>query len=284
MGRLAVLAAAAVLVLSGCMSSGSTAGAEKPVIVVAAFGSSYESGQANLNDFDKALREAYPDNEIVWGFTASFIVNKLIKEGTETVFDSEVPVRYIGDTIAAVQAEGVKEVVLVNLMLMVGQEYREAMDIPTRGLNVKYVHPMLYYPENIQNIVNALESEFATDGGATVICAHGNEAYPEYNAELIQMDRYLRENYDNTYLAVMEGTPEFDPVLESILDSEVDHVNFIPLMMTFGDHMSNDVMGDEEDSFKTQIGLPAEAANSLASLDVIQDLVIQKIDLSMSQF
>ncbi|MDC7241158.1 MAG: sirohydrochlorin cobaltochelatase, partial [Spirochaetales bacterium] len=166
----------------------------------------------------------------------------------------------------------------------VGGEYREAMGIPTTGLNVKYVHPMLYYPENIQNIITALEGEFATGNGATIVCAHGNEKYPEYNAELIQMDQYLRENYDNAYVAVMEGTPEFDPVMETVLESDVDHIKFITFMMTFGDHMSNDVMGDEEDSFKTQIGLPAECSDGLASLPAVQALIVQKIDQTLAQF
>ena len=266
------MAAVIFTLFSGCQSVAKSAEQSQPTIVVAAFGSSYETGQKNLEDFDKALRAAYPDNDIAWGFTANFIVKKLQKEGVETLFESKVPVRHISDTLADLAAEGKEDVVIVSFMLMVGAEYREVMSQPTKGLNAKYVHPLLYYPENIQNVVTALEGEFGTDGTATVLCAHGNEAHPEYNAELIQINNYLRENYDNTYLTVMEGTPAFEPVKSGIEASGAQKVKYVTFMLTYGDHMSNDVMGEEEDSMKTRIGLPGECSDGLASLPLVQNL------------
>ena len=280
----AVLIISAVIALAGCATTKESAVSENPVILIAAFGSSYESGQANLNDFDKAVRAAFPENEVTWGFTASFIVDKLKSEGTETLFESKVPVKKIADAMADLAADGKTNVVVVNFLLMVGQEYREVLDVPTTGLNVKYVHPLLYYPENIQNIVTALEGEFGGADEATIVCAHGNEAHPEYNAELIQIDQYLKENYKNTYLTVMEGTPEFEPVKEAVAESGVKSVKYVTFMLTYGDHMSNDVMGDEEDAMKVRIGLPAESSNGLASVPTVQELFISKIKLALGQF
>ncbi|HAK47295.1 MAG TPA: hypothetical protein DCO79_15425 [Spirochaeta sp.] len=280
----ALIIAIAAIALTGCLTTDKASNDSKPVILIAAFGSSYESGQKNLEDFDKAVRAAFPENEVTWGFTASFIVKKLKKQGVDTLFESQVPVRGIADAVADLAAEGKTNVVVVNFLLMVGQEYREVLDVPTSGLNVKYVHPVLYYPENIQNVVTALEGEFGGADEATVLCAHGNEAHPEYNAELIQIDQFLRENYKNTYLAVMEGTPEFEPVKEAIAESGVKSVKYVTFMLTYGDHMSNDVMGDEEDAMKVRIGLPAECSDGLASVPSVQGLFIEKIKLALSQF
>lgn len=281
-----ILLSGMVALTTACTSIGkSSVSVEgKPVILVAAFGSSYETGQKNLEDFDKAIRVAYPENEVVWGFTASFIVKKLKKEGRETVFASKVPVQTIEEAMANLSARGNPDVVVVNLLLMVGQEYREVLNTPTNGMNVKYVHPLLYYPENIQNAVKALEHEIGGEDTATVFCAHGNEHHPEYNAELIEIDQYLQENYKNTYLAVMEGVPPFAPVKEAIAASGVSKVKFVTFMLTFGDHMSNDVMGDEPDSLKMQIGLPAGISDGLASLPTIQNMYIQKIKSTLAQF
>ncbi len=272
--------------ITGCATVGksSALGDSKPVILVAAFGSSYETGQKNLEDFDKAVRAAYPENEVTWGFTASFIVKKLRKQGQETIFASKVPIQTIEEAMANLSTQGKSNVVVVNLLLMVGQEYREVLNTPTNGLNVKYVHPLLYYPENIQNAVIALESEIGGKDTATVFCAHGNEHYPEYNAELIRIDQYLRENYKNTYLTVMEGVPPFKPVKEAITASGVSKVKFVTFMLTFGDHMSNDVIGDEPDSMKTRIGLPAEVSDGMASLPAIQNIYLQKIKSALAQF
>lgn len=283
-------ALAALVVLGGlalsCASGGTaSAGSEKPAVVIAAFGSSYETGQKNLEEFDTAVRKAFPDTDVYWGFTANFIVNKLRDEGKDTVFARKVPVRTLEEVYDRLRAEGRREVLVQCLHLMVGQEYRQVLDTPTDGLNVKYGHALLYYPENIQNVVNALEPDFGDPSDTyTVLCAHGNEKHLEYNAELVQMDTYLRENYRNVRLAVMEGTPEFGPVEAEVLASGAEKVQFITFMLTYGDHMSNDVMGDEEDSMKSRLGLPAECTDGLAGHPAVQNLIIDNMKLVMDQF
>jgi len=257
----------------------------KPAILIAAFGSSYETGQKNLEDFDRAVRTAFPDSEVYWGFTAGFIVKKLRKAGTETLFERETPLLAIDEAYEHIKKQGITDVLTVNFLLMVGAEYREVLDTPAVEMNVKYVHPLLYYPENIENAPTALKGEFGnpTDT-ATIFCAHGNEAHLQYNSELEQIDDYLRENFQNTYLTVMEGTPEFSPVKEEVLASGVSKVRFITFMLTYGDHMSNDVFGDEEDSMKSQLGLEATVTDGLASISAFQDVFIDRMKSVYAQF
>jgi len=293
---LAVLLLTAGLILGGCASTGEDTGdntaaeniavdESKPVILITAFGSSYESGQKNLEDFDTAVRETFPGTEVCWGFTADFIVNKLRNKGVETIFARGVPLMTVEEAYEHLRAEGKKDVLVQTLFMMVGSEYRQALNTPTNGLNVKYSHPMLYYPENIQNIVNALESDFGDPADTvTILCAHGNEKHLEYNAELIQIDKYLRENFDNTYLAVMEGTPEFDQILKEVEEKGLPKVKFVTLMLTYGDHMSNDAMGNEEDSWKTQLGMEGSATNGLASHSGAQEVFIDNMKRVMNQF
>lgn len=275
----------AALITVSCASAPESVVSEKPVILVAAFGSSYETGQKNLEDFDKAVRAVFPENEVYWGFTASFIVDKLRKQGKTTMFSSEVPLLKIDEAFVWLKDQGYKDVLTVNFLIMPGEEYREVMTTPTNGLNVKYVHSALYYPENLQNAILALEDEIAdSDDTATIFCAHGNEKHLQYNGELEQIDDFLQSNYKNTYLVTMEGNPEWPPVREAVLSSGVSKVQFITFMLTFGDHMSNDVMGDEEDSLKSQLGLEATITDGLASMPDFQDMYIQRIRSQMAQF
>lgn len=274
-----------VLIFCGCSTTKTIVSKQKPVILIAAFGSSYESGQANLNDFDQALVKAFPDHDIRWAFTASFIVKKLHKQGITTVFDRKVKVQNLNDALQKLKNEGKTKVLLQSLHLMVGAEFREVLEADTSGLNVKYCYPLLFHGENIEKVVKALENEIAdTDHTATVFCAHGNEAHREYNAQLVEIDNYLRTNYNNSYLIVMEGNPEFEPVKESIKNNGTKNIKFVTFMLTYGDHMSNDVMGDEEDSMKTQLGLPAVCNNGMASHPEIQKIFISRIKQTLSQF
>ena len=251
--------------------------ASAPVILIAAFGSTYKRGQKNLEDFDKSIRSAFPDNRVIWGFTSRIVVKKLLKAGKKNIFESGVPVRLFEDVIEDLKMEGVKKVVIVNLLLMIGQEYRLVMNTPVTGMDAEYVHPLLYYPDNKIIIIRALEDYFGSSDEAAVLCAHGNARSPEYNADFIEIDNYLRENYINTCLAVMEGTPSFDSVKENIRIPEIQRVKFVSFMLTYGDHMTNDVMGDQADSFKNQLNLPAESTEGLASHPLIQAMFIDKI-------
>jgi len=274
-----------VVVLAGIGCSQKKVSTSKPVILIAAFGSSMESGEKNLADADKMIREKFPENEIHWAFTAQIIIDKLKEAGKTTYFDRKVPMQNLEEAYAQLIAEGKTNVVVQCLHTMVGAEFRQVLNTPTKGLNVKYGYPLLFNPENIQNTVIALSDNFGDPSNtATILCAHGNEAHPENNSQLIEMDNYLRNNYKNTFLACVEGPPEFEGVLEDVLNSGVANVKFVPLMFTYGDHMSNDVMGDEPDSWKLQIGLPATAADAMGSNPIIIGMFIKEIKSALSQF
>ncbi|MBN2737715.1 MAG: sirohydrochlorin cobaltochelatase [Spirochaetales bacterium] len=274
-----------VLMAAGCVSAKSINENPKPLILIAAFGSSYDSGLSNLNDFDKSITQAFPDHEVRWGFTASFIVNKLRKQGVKSLFDRQIPLETLDEALDRTRLEGHYKVLVQSLHLMVGAEFRQVMDADTRGLNVKYSFPLLFNSENIEKVVKALESEIADkQETATLFCAHGNEKHPEYNAQLVEIDQYLRKNYTNTYLAVMEGNPEFETVEKTIKTNGSQSVKFVTFMLTFGDHISNDVMGAEEDSMKSRLGLPAKVSNGLASNSSIQQIFIKQMGHVLKQF
>ncbi len=76
----------------------------------------------------------------------------------------------------------------------------------------------------------------------------------------------------------------YNPVLEVAETKGFDKVQFITFMLTYGDHMSNDVMGDEEDSMKTRLGLPAECTDGLASHPAVQGLFVDNMKIVMKQF
>ncbi|RLW70784.1 MAG: hypothetical protein B6D68_00410 [spirochete symbiont of Stewartia floridana] len=270
-----------VINMPGCTPKKSS----EPVILIAAFGSSYERGLGNLADFDRAVRSAFPGNEIYWGFSASFIVKKLQNLGIKTLFDSQVPLLDIEQALSHLRALGKSKVLVVNFLIMRGAEYRQILNTPTAGLNVKYVHPILYYEESIQNTVMALEDLIA-DGKetATIFCAHGNGRDIQYNIELELLDEYLKRNYQNAYLVSLEGTPSWPPVRDAVLGSGVNRVRFVTFMLTSGDHMANDVMGESPESFRRQLGLSAESTDGLASIPEFQRMFIDRMHQVMAQF
>ena len=257
---------------------------EKPVIVIAAFGSSMEKGQENLGDFDSMVRERFPDHDVRWAFTAGFIVKKLNEAGITTLFDSQTPVKSLDEVYDDLRAEGKTNVVVQIAMVMPGEEMRQALSYRTDGLNVKFGYPLLFSPENMQNVADALSPEFGGADTATILVSHGNEKHPEFNSALIQMDQYLRDNYDNVYLGTVEGPPGPDPALDDAKASGASQVKFVPLMLVEGDHITNDIMSDEPESWKVLLGLPATNATGMASNPAVMEIFLKSIENLVSQF
>jgi sirohydrochlorin cobaltochelatase len=274
-----------LMALVSCATSGMSKADEKPVILIAAFGSSYESGQKNLEDMDAAYRKAFPDYDIYWAFTADFIVNALRESGQTTVFANGTTFYTVDEAMDMLRDKGVKNVAVQCLMNMVGGEYRQVLNVSTKGMNVKYGHPLFFHPEDIQNAANAMAPDFGGAGEFTILAGHGNDHHPEFNAELIQLDNYLQENYDNVRVATVEGAPLFgDDLVAEVAASGAAKIRFVPLMITYGDHISNDVMGDEEDSWKTIIGLDASCADGMGSNAAIQEIFIGSTSRVLKEF
>ena len=62
-----------------------------------------------------------------------------------------------------------------------------------------------------------------------------------------------------TVVASVEGSPGLEP-LQTIRQMGSQQVNFVPLMIVAGDHILNDVLGDDEESWKNIVGAPQAVA------------------------
>ena len=78
-----------------------------------------------------------------------------------------------------------------------------------------------------------------------------------------------------------EDTPNFEAVLQKLQERKYKHVHMYPLMVVAGDHANNDMYGDEEDSWKTQIeALGIKTTGHLCGLGrskAIQAIYIQHV-------
>jgi len=85
-------------------------------------------------------------------------------------------------------------------------------------------------------------------------------------------------------ISVVEGEPRWEAVRESIQTRGVKKVMFIPLMFVAGDHMLNDVMGEDaedgEASWKMQLpGVEIDGAEKGLGFNLkIIDIYLQHLD------
>jgi sirohydrochlorin cobaltochelatase len=230
----------------------------KPAVVIAAFGTSTRA-QVTYDVFERQLREALPDYEIRWAFTSEVIrqiVNaRWARQGIEKRLLS------LQQVLANLEAEGYTRVAVQPLHIFPGQEYEEVLGIVERfpGVRVETGETLLQRWENVHEVVELLARDFLpNDAGCNVIVAHGTPStHVGSNITYLGLDRYLTRRYPNVYLGAVEGVITREDALGPAKSHPARKVRFIPLMYVAGDHIMNDVMGEDErpedPSWKTEI-------------------------------
>jgi sirohydrochlorin cobaltochelatase len=272
------------MTLTGCQTKNLTDNT-KPVIAIAAFGTSVPEAQKNLEDFDTLACERFPDHDIRWAFTSQTIVDKLRNSGQDTLYDRKVPLKTLEELYNDLQKEGKTKIAVQPIHISPGQEYYEVVTTPSQGLNTKVGLPLLVYDEEIEEFAKIISPQFQTTDSVTILCGHGNDHQPQFNASLMTLDDVVRDNYTNVFVATVEGKPGFEQAMQDTKQTGFNKVHFIPVMLVAGDHIMNDVMGeDDPESWKSQLGLEATADSGLGSNPQVMELFLNRIERLLNMF
>ena len=219
----------------------------KDAVLIVAFGTSFEKARASYDAVEKLVRKASPDKEIRWAWTA----HSLLGSGKERRLSPQ-------EALAQLATEGVKGVDILSLHIIPGQEYNnlvvtaQAFEGLPKGLErVRVCPPLMWDTDSMRDVAALLlksvpEKRKADEG--VIFVGHGTH-HPSgvyYGA----MQYYLGALDKNVFVGTVEGYPDMDAVRASVKAAKLKRVWLIPLMTVAGDHASNDLFGDEEDSWK----------------------------------
>ncbi len=233
---------------SGLLASASTRPVgDRPVIILTAFGTSVLHARKAFDHIDTAARRRYPNHEIRWAFTSRIIREKLRDE-------MGIVTHGVEETIADLQARGTKAVVFQSLHVVPGQEYTKIGEAYAGRMIVAAGAALLTSDQDIDDVIAAIEPHIRP-GVPNVIVAHGNEKYSVYNDSLLAFARRIEAKHSNVLVASVEGSPGEAPLERAReMARAAGAVHFIPLMIVAGDHIENDVLGNEAESWKNRVG------------------------------
>jgi sirohydrochlorin cobaltochelatase len=238
----------AVISAPGALRAAST---PKPAIVLAAFGTSTEAF-ATYSQFEQKVKARFPGYEIRWAFTSRKVRQKLAQEKGQKLND-------LLTTLGDLKAAGFTRVAIQSLHVVPGEEWdkkvvEESRKIP--GLQVALGKPLLSSKQDQELVLQALARTFPQDlkSTAVVMVAHGSPS-PEGTATYLAFNRLLRGRYphQNVFFGTVEGKPTRQETLEAVKKSGAATVVLIPFLFVAGEHVANDILGDNPESWKSEL-------------------------------
>lgn len=266
--------------------SSQTEPASDKAILMVSFGTSYnETRELTIDAIEADVAEAYSDWEVRRAFTADTVIDILAeRDGLEIDNMTEAMDRLVAD--------GIKEVVVQPTHVMNGAEYDDIVEEVNKYIgkfdSLRMGQPLLSSIDDYTAVINSLMGSIAEAGAddtAIVFMGHGTHHYA--NASYSQMEMMLHSSgYENTFVGTVEGYPTLDDVMAKVKAANVSKVILYPLMVVAGDHATNDMAGDEEDSWKTafeQAGYEVECRlEGLGQNENIREIYLQHIANAMA--
>ena len=255
---------------------------EKKAIVLAQFGTSYPSALVALTNIQKQIEVAFPGVKVKQAFTSNIIRkiwherqnDKKFLEENKNIPEEILYVKAPLATIADLQDEGYTTIVVQPTHVFEGEEYldlKSCVDGLDSITTIKPRHkpfkkivlgrPLLGkkgeeypYHKDLEVAAKAVKADVdlaRKNKAALVYMGHGNE-YLSTGA-YIEFQETLRRIYPDTpvYIGVVEGFPSPHYVVSGLIRDRIKKVALKPLMIVAGDHATNDMAGDEDDSWKT---------------------------------
>lgn len=222
----------------------------KQAILMVSFGTSYDETRAKtIEAIEAAAKKEFPEYEIRRAFTSKTIMGILKKRG---IFVDDVT-----QALARLKEEGYQKVLCQPTHIMHGYEYDDivnaasafAGEFESFAIGV----PLLSSPEDYKQAAQSLGFLVPVEQGTALVwMGHGTE-HPA-NATYSALEYAFHDaGYKNVFVGTVEGYPDLQAVMRRLKEYGAEKVLLAPFMVVAGDHAMNDMAGDEEDSWNSQL-------------------------------
>lgn len=221
---------------------------EKKALLVVSVGTTlWEAEKACIMPVEKALAAAFPARQPYRAWSGRRIL-QLMRQRHGRVIDN------VEEAMLCMARNGVTDVLIQPTYLLPGME-DNAMRLSAAAHAEKFAavrigQPLLMSEADRTAVAGFLKKQYVpAEDEAVVFMGHGaNRLGPEYYGSVAER---LPEPM---YLALWNGTPSFDDILERLKQKpEIRRVRLVPFMLAAGSHVSRDMAGDRPDSWKSRL-------------------------------
>ena len=225
---------------------------QKQGILVVSFGTSYrEAFEKNIVSVEREIQNAYPSACVRRAFTSRMIIKKLAAK-------DQFHVDTVSEALEGFLNDGCTELLVQPTHIINGNENDSMLETlcayRSRFTNIRVGAPLLSGKEDCQQVIDALTGHYAGLGSqnALVFMGHGTAHHADFAYPALD---YMckASGHANIHIATVEGYPTLEEVKASLRIQKPKQVILAPLMLVAGDHAANDMAGDNDDSWKSQL-------------------------------
>lgn len=222
---------------------------KETAILVISFGTSYEETQKKtIEQIENDLHHAYPEYPLYRAWTSPKIRAKLLNR-------DGIHILNIDEAMTQMKEDGIKNVIVQPTYVITGFESdamkQKVMAFEKDFNSVVICDSLMVTEQDKKEVCQAMAQEYHPDSDEILLfMGHGtehvaNELYPE-------MDRLFKQSgYSNMHMGTVEGDFSIESFLDELKKIHPAHVHLAPFMIVAGDHATNDMSGDDEDSWKS---------------------------------
>ncbi|MGI6006882.1 MAG: sirohydrochlorin cobaltochelatase [Ruminococcus sp.] len=224
----------------------------KKAILVVSFGTSFpETREKNIDAIEAEIKKSFPEYSHYRAWTSKMIMAKLLKR-------DNIKIRNVSEAMEQMYEDGVTDVVIQPTHVINGIENdlmkEDALKYQDRFHSITFGNPLLTTEEDNHRVVHAVASQFASEldsQTALVLMGHGTTHFANSIYAALNF-KFQDEGYSNIFLGTVEAYPTMDSLLKAVQKTNARKVLLAPFMIVAGDHATNDMAGNDEESWKVQ--------------------------------
>ena len=257
----------------------------KDAILILSLGTTNKDSRAKTIEATfNALQNAFKGVKTALSFTSHIVIKRITQnEGCSPYSAPE-------ETLEKLLHEGFNRIALVPLAIIPGIEYKYDVAIfheyKTHFKKMTLATPLMYwqgqenYPDDISEVMKALDLPAQENGTAILLMAHGTP--DPSNAYYSVMQQRLSSLRNDAFIYTVEGYPRLEHFVENLKLQKISKVILMPLMLVAGDHANNDMAGEHK-NFLTRAGFNVEVKlQGLGENPKIREIYIRRAETAFN--
>ena len=219
----------------------------KQALLIASFGSTVPEAEKDIAAVEAALAAAAPGWQAARAFTSGMVRRALAARG-RTV--DSVP-----EALARLRRAGCRDVFVQPTHFLCGVEYdklKAEAEAAAAGFDrVRVGRPLLDGEESLRRVAGILDELYPAEAGrAVVLMGHGTRS--EANGSYACLQQMLEEGgRPDIRIGTVESLPDIGAVCGWLQGRpDIRRVSLAPLMLVAGDHIRNDMAGEDAGSWR----------------------------------